>query len=267
MKIWAIAANTFGGFLRDRLLIVVCVVFACIVLLMMSPLLAFKAITTAANASQMHALVLSDVAQIMSFLSGAGSLLAALAAAHAVAAEMKSGTIQAVMARPLNRWQFLAGKFFSVMLLMLCYVVLMLGLSYLLSWMGGERIQSAPWLLIAYPLARYAIYAALAILLVTFMHTAFAFAIVVVIAVLATLLAPGGLVLSHVPAWIHTSLYTLLPSTGLLSETRFLTITSASLRSVGWLDHLTTLAYGFDYAFVCLLLAMWSFHYRALRRD
>lgn len=267
MKIWAIASNTFVGFMRDRLLIVVCVVFACIVLLLMSPLLALKAITTAANASQMHALVLSDVAEVMSFLSGGGSLLAALAAAHAVAAEMKSGTIQAVMARPLKRWQFLVGKFLSVMLLMSCYVVLMLGVSYFLAWMGGERIQSAPWLLIAYPLARYAIYAALAIFFVTFIHTAIAFAIVVVIAVLAMLFSPGSPVLSHIPAWIHASIYALLPSTGLLSETRFLTITSASLRSASWLDHLTTLAYGFDYAFVCLLLATWSFHYRALRRD
>lgn len=267
MKIWAIVSNTFVGFMRDRLLIVVCVVFACIVLLLMSPMLALKAITTAANASQMHALVLSDVAQIMSFLSGGGSLLAALAAAHTVAAEMKSGTIQAVMARPLTRWQFLAGKFFGVMLLMSCYVALMLGMSYLLAWIGGERIQSAPWLLILYPLARYAIYAALAIFLVTFMHTAFAFSIIVVIAVLAMLFAPGSPLLSHIPGWLHAALYALLPSTGLLSETRFLTITSATLRNASWLDHVTTLAYGFDYAFVCLLLAMWSFHYRALRRD
>lgn len=267
MKIWVIAANTFAGFLRDRLLIVVCVVFAAVVLLLMSPMLAYKAATTTANASQMQAFVLSEVAAIMSFLSGGGSLLAALAATHAVATEMKSGTIQAVMARPVNRWQFLAGKYLSVMMLMLCYVLLMLGLSYLLAWMGGERIQSAPWLLIAYPLARYAIYAALAILFVTFMHTAFAFGIVVAIVVLAMLMSPGSPLTSHMPTWLHASLYALLPSTGLLSESRFLAITSATLRSATWLDHLTTLAYGFDYAFVCLLLAMWSFHYRALRRD
>jgi len=267
MKIWAIATNTFAGFLRDRLLIVVFIILLGIVLLLMSPMLAYKAVTTAANAAQMQALVLSEVAAIMSFLSGCGSFFAALAAATAVAAEMKSGTIQAVMARPVKRWQFLAGKYLSVMMLMLCYVVLMLGMSYLLAWMGGERIQSAPWLLILYPMARYAIYAALGILFVTFMHTAVAFGMVFLVAVLTTLLAPTAPLGGHLAPWVHTALYSVLPSTGLLSEDRFLSITSANLHPVSWLDHVATLAYGFDYALVCLLLAMWSFHYRTLRRE
>jgi hypothetical protein len=58
-----------------------------------------------------------------------------------------------------------------------------------------------------------------------------------------------------------------LPSTTLLSEDRFLSITQAALKQAGWLDHLITLAYGLDYALVFLLLAMWSFHYRSLKRD
>ena len=58
-----------------------------------------------------------------------------------------------------------------------------------------------------------------------------------------------------------------LPSTTLLSEDRFLSITEASLKQAGWAEHLTTIAYGLDYALVVLLLAMWSFHYRSLKRD
>ncbi len=65
----------------------------------------------------------------------------------------------------------------------------------------------------------------------------------------------------------HAALYSVLPSTGLLSESRFMSLTQSSLKPVGWLNHITTLAYGLDYALVCLLLAMWSFHYRSLRRD
>ena len=42
MRVWTIALNTFGSFLRDRLLIVLGVVFVCTVLLMMTPLLAMK---------------------------------------------------------------------------------------------------------------------------------------------------------------------------------------------------------------------------------
>jgi len=62
-------------------------------------------------------------------------------------------------------------------------------------------------------------------------------------------------------------IYWVLPSTNLLSETRFLEITKASLKPTGWLEHGITVAYGLDYAIVFLLVAMWSFHYRSLKRD
>ncbi|HEU5409734.1 MAG TPA: ABC transporter permease subunit [Candidatus Acidoferrales bacterium] len=267
MKIWAIATNTLRAFLRDKVLIVIFIVLICFVLLMMTPLLAYKAITTAENAGSMQALVLGIVAVVMSLLSGGGSLLAAWAGASSVATEMRSGTIQAVMARPVKRWQFLAGKYLGVLLLMGCYVPLMFGISYLLAWMGGEHIQAAPWVLIVYPIVRYAIYAAIAILLVTFMHSAVAFGIVILISVFAGLVAPKAPLTAHIPAWIRAPIYAVLPSTGLLSESRFLSITRTSLQHTTWLQHLTTLAYGLDYALVCFLFAVWSFHYRSLRRD
>jgi ABC-type transport system involved in multi-copper enzyme maturation permease subunit len=267
MKIWAIAANTIRGFLHDKVLVVLCVIFACIVLLMMTPLLSFKAITTKANAEQMQGFILTLVGEIMSLVSGAGSLLAAWAAASAVGTEMKSGTIEAVMARPLKRWEFLAGKYLGVLLLMASYVLLMLGLTYLLGWMGGERIQAAPVVLVVYPITRYAIYAAIAMFFVTFVHPVLAFGAVFVIAVLAELVAPGRLAARGFLGWIITPLYAVLPCTGLLSEGRFISLTRASLMRTTWSDHLTSLTYGLDYALVCLLLAMWSFHFRSLRRD
>jgi ABC-type transport system involved in multi-copper enzyme maturation permease subunit len=267
VKIWAIATNTFRAFLRDRVLIVIFIGLVCVVLLMMTPLLAYKAVTTAENAGSMQALVLGIVAAVMSLLSGGGSLLAAWAGANSVTTEMKSGTIQAVMARPVKRWQFLAGKYLGVLLLMAPYVLCMFGLSYLFAWMGGEHIQATPWVLIAYPFVRYAIYAAIAILLVTFMHSALAFGIVILISVLAGLVAPGASTATHLPAWVRMPVYVILPSTGLLSEDRFLSITQTSLQHTTGIQNLTTLAYGLDYALVCLLFAMWSFHYRSLRRD
>ena len=73
---------------------------------------------------------------------GFGSLLAAWSAADALSSEMRSGTILAVMARPVRRWEFLLGKYLGVQLLMLVFVVLMLGLNYLLAWIGGATIQT-----------------------------------------------------------------------------------------------------------------------------
>ena len=138
MKIRTIAFNTLSGLMRDKLIILFCALFICIVLLMMTPLLAAKAMANAENAAQTQTVVLGFVSAIMYLVSGFGSLLAAWAAADCVATELKTGTILAVMARPVRRWEFLLGKYLGVLLMMAIYVAMMFGLSYLLAWMGGE---------------------------------------------------------------------------------------------------------------------------------
>jgi len=268
MKLRAIAVNTFGLFLRDKLLIVFASLFLCVILLMMTPLLALKGKTTISNLEGMQAYVLQLVSAIMYMVSGAGSLLAAWAAADAVDSEMKSGTILAVMARPVKRWEFLLGKYLGVLLLMACYVVAMVGLSFLLAWMGGQRVQSSLWLLLVYPTVRYAIYAALAMLVATVAHPVISWAFTLLLGVGASMVVPGH----DEPAnWalrrLKTALYYVLPSTTFLSEDRFLIIKHTSLRQTLWGEHAITLLYGLDYAMVLLLLAMWSFHYRSLKRD
>lgn len=267
MKIWTIALNTFGSFLRNRLLIVFGVLFICTVLLMMTPLLGAKAMATMGNAQQAQVMVLGMVSAIMFFVSGTGSLLAAWCAADAVASEMKSGTILAVMARPVKRWEFLLGKYTGVLLLMFVYVVMMFGLSWLLAWIGGERIHSNPWVLVVYPMVRYAVYSALAMALVTIFHPVVTMGFTLILAVVALIVAPGGQPVTSHWKYLRWPLWVTLPSTSLLSEERFLTITHASVKQTGWLEHLTTLSYGLDYALVFVLLAMWSFHYRSLTRD
>jgi hypothetical protein len=114
---------------------------------------------------------------------------------------------------------------------------------------------------------RYAVFSGLAILLVTIFHPIVAFGITMIIAVLALILAPSPGTDQRLPELLRATLYSVLPSTRLLSEDRFFTITQASLKQIGWLGHMTTLEYGLDYALVCLLLAIWSFHYRTLTRD
>src|SRR4029077_20356256 len=266
--IWTIALSTFGSFLRNRLLIVFGGIFVCTVLLMMTPLLGAKAMAKMGNAQQAEAMVLGMVSVIMFFVSGTGSLLAAWAAADAVATEMKSGTILAVMARPVKRWEFLLGKYLGVLMLMACYVVMMFGLSYLLAWMGGQRVLAASWMLLAYPLVRYAIYAAIAMAVATLVHPVLSWAFTLLLGVAATLVAPSEEPIANTAlGWLSAGLYYLLPSTQFLSEDRFLNIKQATLRQTGWSEHFLTLTYGLDYALVVLLLAMWSFHYRSLKRD
>ena len=268
MKIRTLAWSTFGSFFYNWTVLILLIVCVVVVLLMLTPLLGIKAMTSAQNAAQMQGVVLSLVANIMGFVSGFGSLLAAWTAADSLGTEMASGTILAVMARPVKRWEFLTGKFLGVMLLMSAYVLMMYALSALLAFIGGERVQSNPAVLLAYPLVRYAIWAAGAMALTTLLRPMITMGIIFVLQVGAFMIGKADLDAERATTrYILHTLYWVLPSTNLLSESRFLEITHASLRQTAWLDHLTTLAYGLDYALVCLLLAMWSFHYRSLKRD
>jgi ABC-type transport system involved in multi-copper enzyme maturation permease subunit len=233
---------------------------------MLTPLLVIRNGRGAQNAEMMQMAVLPLIASMMQLVSGFGSLLAAWAAADVISSEMRSGTVLAVLARPVRRWEFLLGKFLGVQLMMLIFVVLMLGLNYLLAWIGGATIQTTPWVLIVYPLVRYMVYSALGILLVTMMHPILAFCIVLVMMIASSLVAPGN-PQSFMPDWLRTGIFYVLPSSNLLSETRFLTITRATLRAAVWTDHVTALTYGLDYALVCFLLAAWIFHSRSLSRD
>jgi ABC-type transport system involved in multi-copper enzyme maturation permease subunit len=264
VKIRTIVLNTFGSFVRNKVILLFCSLFVCVILLMMSFLLLYKSETTAANALEMQGLILNKVAQVISTVSSFGSLLAAWAAADSVAEEMKSGTILAVMARPLRRWEFLAGKYLGVLLLMAVYVLALLGVAILLAWLGGQRFHTSLWTLLVYPMVRYAIWAAIAMFLVTWLHPVMVMGIVVVVATLGAMLASP---FSSVPGWVRLPVHLVLPLTNLLDEERFLVITRASSKPFPWTNHAVALAYGLDYALVFFLLAVFVFQYRSLARD
>jgi len=264
VKVRTIALNTFGSFLRNKVILLFCSLFVCIVALMTSPLLYYKSMTDASNAQQMQGVILNTVATVISMVSGFGSLLAAWAAADSVAGEMKSGTVLAVMARPLRRWEFMAGKYLGVLMLMAVYVTFMLGVTFFLAWLGGQRFHTSIWVLLVYPMVRYAIWAAIAMFLVTLLHPVFVMGIV---AVLNTLVGIFGSTRTAMPDWVRMPVHLVLPLTRLLSEERFLSITRASLKPYPWTNHLTSLVYGLDYALVWFLLAVLVFQYRSLSRD
>jgi ABC-type transport system involved in multi-copper enzyme maturation permease subunit len=266
VRIRALAWVTFLSLLRNKLIILFVGAFLCIVLLMMTPLMAFKAMA-AAQPEQAQGMVIYLLSGVMSMASGFGSLLVAWAAADAVASEMKTGTIMAVMARPIRRWEFLLGKYIGVQMLMAVYVIFMFGVTNLLAWIGGQRLVTHPWVLLVYPMVRYGVYGAIAILLVTMMHPIFAFVIVLITSVMANMLAPSSLGAQFLPLWLRRGLFFALPSVNLLSESNFLAITSAKLKQTTWTQHVTALAYGLDYALVCLLLAAWAFRRRSLARE
>jgi hypothetical protein len=91
-------------------------------------------------------------------------------------------------------------------------------------------------------------------------------ALVWCVAILASVIHPDAS-RNRMLEWGARALYSVLPSTDLLSETRFLEMTSASLHRTSWTTHAVALAYGLDYALVFLLLALWSFRGKGLTRE
>lgn len=267
MKVWTLAASTLESFLHNRLMVVLLLVGIGIILLMMIPLLGVRATITGNNKAMMESVVLEAISDVLTFMSGLGSLLAAWAATDSLLSELKAGTVLAVMARPVKRWEFLLGKYTGVLLLMTGYVAMMIGVTYLLAWLGGQHIHANPVVLFAYPLVRYAVYAAIALLFATVVGPVMSMAGVMIIAIVNSMVEPGSMDWKPRLMWLKTALYYILPSTNLLSEGRFLSLRQAALKPATWLEHGTSLLYGLDYALVILLLAMWSFHGRTLRRD
>ncbi len=266
MRIRTIAWNTFSSLLRNRLLLLFGAGFACVLMLFLSPLLMVKQMATTVGAGSAQQMALGEITIAMALIGGFGSLLAAWTAADAAASEVRSGTILAVLARPVRRWEFLLGKYLGVMLLMTIYVVFLTGMTYVLAAIPGQKIHGSPLPFLVYPLVRYAIYSAIGLMLGVLMHPVLAFGAVMVIAQLASMVAPGSQP-SWMATWIRDALYVVLPSTGLISETRFLELDRAALESTPWRDHLTTIAYGLDYALVCFVLACWAFRKKSLTRD
>lgn len=260
MKIRTVALNTFTGFLHTKVIVVAGLLFAPLVLMGIFSVVTFR------SKPEYLSLLLHDIAATGTALSAFGSLLAAFAAADAVSAEMKSGTVLAVMARPLQRWQFLAGKYCGVLLLMLTYAVAMLGAGLVLYRLAGLPFRTPWWILIVYPLVRYAVWAAIAMFFVTFFHPIVTMAIVaIIIAVIRILVSPGA---ANYPDWIRVPLHVILPfTTSVLSEDRFFSMTQESLHRYPWTYHVTALAYGLDYALVCCLLAVVVFQHRNLSSD
>jgi ABC-type transport system involved in multi-copper enzyme maturation permease subunit len=171
------------------------------------------------------------------------------------------------MARPVKRWEFLLGKYLGVMFFMFFYALLMIAMSYSMVAFAGMRVHAAPWLLLVYPLARYAIYAAMALAITTLVHPTVAMGVLLVLYLLTASVGPRSFEWTPKLHWLKTAFYYLLPSTNLLTEERFLSLRQAAVKQASWSQHALSLAYGLDWAFILLLLAMWSFHYRSLRQD
>jgi ABC-type transport system involved in multi-copper enzyme maturation permease subunit len=264
VKIWAIATNTVESLVRNKVVIIFALVFAGVVLLVLSPLLAVTAFEKSGQHGAAQQLMASLLEAVVVMTSSFGSLVASIVGGVAVTEEIRSGTVLAVLARPVSRWQFLLGKFLGVELLTAAYTAAMVAFDFGLAAFAHQKVDLPVVLLFAYPLVRYTFYSALAFLLAMFIHP-------YVAAVAALLLGLSGWILesplhstSRLAQGVHAAAHAILPSTGLLYEEQFVSFTKSTLQAISWSRHAIALAYGLDQAAILILLGMWAFRKRML---
>lgn len=266
MKIWALAFNTLQGLLRNRVVIVLFVVYVVVLLLSLSPMLFIRQSATATNGTDLSSFFLSELTVLVVITSSVGSFFAMAGGAYAVSSEIRSGTILAVMARPVARWQLIAGSYLGVQGLLVLYIAFMLGFEKILSLIARQPIATSWWVLVAYPFVRYLLYSAIGLFFSVFAGPILAVALTFLTSILTLMLEDRTGVLSHLPRLILTPLRYVFPSVDLLGEERYLSVTSSPLHGWTFSQHLTVLGHGLDYATIMLLLATWIFRRRPLVR-
>ena len=266
MKIWILALNTLQGLLRSRVVLVLFFVYVAILLLSLSPMLFIRHSAAAANGADLSGFFLSEMKGLVEITSSVGSLFAMVGGAYVVSSEIRSGTILAVMARPVARWEAVAGAYLGVQALLVLYIAFMLGFEEVVSLIAHQRIATSWWVLFAYPFVRYLLYSAVGLFFSVFAGPVLAVAATFLISILAQMLEGNGGIVSHLPGPVLTPLRYVFPSVGLLGEERYLSVTSSPLNTWRLSQHLTALGHGLDYACIMLLLAAWVFRRRPLVR-
>jgi len=116
MKIYAIAVNTFKEVIRDR--IFYSLVFFAVMILGASVLL--SALTVGERAKIIEDLSLASISLF-------GIVIAIFVGIGLVSKELEKKTIYTIISKPINRYQFLLGKYLGLALVLLAYISVMSG--------------------------------------------------------------------------------------------------------------------------------------------
>ncbi|MBM3335440.1 ABC transporter permease, partial [Candidatus Sumerlaeota bacterium] len=113
-KVWAIAANTFKEAVRNRILYIL-LIFA-IVLLLFSG--AVRELTVSAQERVIQSLGLGCISIF-------GLLIAVFVGIGLVYNELDKKTIYTIISKPIDRWQFILGKYFGLLLTIYVNILIM----------------------------------------------------------------------------------------------------------------------------------------------
>ncbi|MXZ28355.1 MAG: ABC transporter permease subunit [Gammaproteobacteria bacterium] len=202
---------------------------------------------------EMQAAGAQMLSQFYGFTAFGGMIVALFIGATAVSSDVRSGAITMILARPVTRWQFLAGKFGGAMMVLFGYSLLT-AIALVIFTQVHEldvvpALRYAPWLMFC----RNLIFASFALALSMLMPP--------ILAGILPVFVSGdlffGLLSSSNP--IHY-LHFLLPTYGPFNATN--QFTSGVL--MGWDEVAILTVYALDLAVIFCLLAMWRFRSKAV---
>lgn len=206
-RIRAVAVNTFREAIRDKVLLTL-LVFAVLVM---------------ASAKAIQPLALGEEAKVVQDLGLAALtlfcvLIAVLVGGRLVYKEVDKRTIYIVLAKPLRRWEFIVGKYFGLMAVLLVSVAVMAVAFYVIMLLTGVSLSPYPLVAMVMTVFQLAILTAVAILFSTFVtpiaSSVFTFAVYFVGHLTADLRLLAAMSPSPVVKGVSQFLYYVLPNLG-----------------------------------------------------
>ena len=202
---------------------------------------------------EMQAAGAQMLSQFYGFTAFGGMVVALFIGATAVSSDVRSGAITMILARPVTRWQFLAGKFGGAMMVLFGYSLLT-AIALVIFTQVHEldvvpAVRYAPWLMFCQNL----IYASFALALSMLMPP--------ILAGILPVFVSGDLFFNLLSSGnpIHY-LHFLFPTYGPFNATNQF----ASGALMGWSEVATLTVYALDLAVIFCLLAMWRFRSKAV---
>jgi ABC-type transport system involved in multi-copper enzyme maturation permease subunit len=251
MKIRAIALNTFKEAIRDRILYLL--LFFASLCIIFSRLLALLTVGDRAK-------ITMDVG--LASISLFGVLMAILIGTGLVYKEIDKRTIYTLLSKPIQRYQFLLGKYLGLLLTLLVMLVLMALIFIVLMFIHRYPVEGTFFLAILFIFVELCLITAVALLFSCFSTP-----------ILSTLFSLSFYLIGHV-SWGLETLINKIPRSGIKTLVRILYVFLPDLENFNFktevVHHLPippkifiySLLYGIFYAIFVLIIAMMVFRKR-----
>lgn len=260
----AIAANTFAGIMRNKAIYLAFFLIALLMGLMILPIIGMRMAAEAGEMEMAEAIQQQMVVGIFGTWGFATYVLAMFLGATALSAEVKAGTIVTVLAKPIERWLFLVGKWLGMQV----FLVLFLACGMLMTVLALSLVELEPapvfWVAVARSFVLAAIFAGASLLVSVVSSPVFAGGLTFVAAVLNSMVVAN--LVDSAAVWLRLParlLYLVAPAP--MPDNLLAASFGSYILAPQYGLYAQVLAENVLYAGALLLIACWMFTHREIR--